>query len=202
MVPPGSTARSSRPGMQTAGKREAILAAALDLFVELGFHGAAVPQIAERAGVGAGTIYRYFASKEALVNAIYQQFKGELTARVLLDFPVDKPARQMIHHLWTRLAEFAVDNPRAYAFLELHHHADYLDEQSHAIEARIMDLGIRVLTAAQVRGEVKPHDPMLLIAIVHGAFIGMLRKAFEGALELTPETVAAGEQCAWEAIRA
>ena len=50
-------------------KREAILAAALEAFVEKGFHGTAVPEIAARAGVGAGTIYRYFESKEAVVNA-------------------------------------------------------------------------------------------------------------------------------------
>ena len=46
-------------------KREAVLGAALELFVERGFHGTTVPEIAERAGVGAGTIYRHFASKEA-----------------------------------------------------------------------------------------------------------------------------------------
>jgi TetR/AcrR family transcriptional regulator, repressor of fatR-cypB operon len=52
------------------GKREAILNAALQLFTEFGFHGTAMPQVAERAGVGAGTIYRYFTSKEALVNTL------------------------------------------------------------------------------------------------------------------------------------
>jgi AcrR family transcriptional regulator len=189
------------PGSGGAEKREAIFAAALDLFVERGFHGTAVPEVAERAGVGAGTIYRYFASKEALVNALYQQLKGELAGRIMRDFPVDKPARQIVHHLWQRLADFAIEKPRAYAFLELHHHADYLDEQSNAIEARIMDMGVRFIQLAQSRGEVKPHAPMLLISIVHGAFVGMLRKVWEGMLELTPETIAAGEQCAWEAIR-
>src|SRR3954447_9756265 len=96
-------------------KREAIFDAALTLFAERGFHGTAVPDIAERAGVGAGTIYRYFENKEALVNALYQKHKGALTARVLKDFPVDKPARQMVHVLWTRLADFAREQPRAFA---------------------------------------------------------------------------------------
>jgi AcrR family transcriptional regulator len=198
---------SSHPSRQSVkggspDKREAILVAALDLFVERGFHGTAVPEVAERAGVGAGTIYRHFVSKEALVNALYQKHKTELSALVLRDFPVDKPARQMIHHLWSRLAEFARQHPRAYAFLELHHHADYLDAQSTAIENRILDMGCRFLQQAQLRGEVKPYAPMLLIAIVHGAFIGMLRKAWEGLLQLDAETIAQAEQCAWEAIRA
>src|SRR5262245_20911865 len=45
-------------------KEEAILNAALELFVERGFHGTTVPSVAERAGVAPGTIYHYFASKE------------------------------------------------------------------------------------------------------------------------------------------
>lgn len=49
-----------------ADKREAILAAALDLFAERTFEGTPVPLIAERAGVATGTIYRYFESKETL----------------------------------------------------------------------------------------------------------------------------------------
>jgi AcrR family transcriptional regulator len=194
--------QSVKGGLPQSDKRESIFAAALDLFVERGFHGTAVPDIAERAGVGAGTIYRYFENKEALVNALYQKHKGALTARVLKDFPVDKPARQMVHVLWTRLADFAREQPRAFAFLELHHHADYLDAQSQAVESRIVDLACRFLQAAQARGEVKPYAPMLLIAVLHGAFVGMLRKAWEGLLELTPEISAQAEQCAWEAIRA
>jgi AcrR family transcriptional regulator len=195
-----TTAKGGFPS-SPADKKEAILGAALELFVARGFHGTAVPEVAERAGVGAGTIYRYFASKEALVNELYQKYKSELTGLVLKDFPLDKPARQMVHHLWTRLADFAREKPRAYAFLELHHHADYLDAQSNAIEARMMDMGCRFLQAAQARGEVKQAPPMLLIAIVHGAFVGLVRKVQEGLLELTPETITQAEQCAWEAIR-
>ena len=53
-------------------KHEAILDAALALFVERGYHGTAVPAIAERAGVAAGTIYHHFESKEQLVNAVFE----------------------------------------------------------------------------------------------------------------------------------
>ena len=70
-------------------KREAITAAALELFVERGFYGTAVPEIADLAGVGAGTIYRYFESKEALVNAIYREQKAVFSARRDRPFPVD-----------------------------------------------------------------------------------------------------------------
>lgn len=182
-------------------KRQAILEAALELFVARGFHGTAVPEIAERAGVGAGTIYRHFASKEAMVNELYRQHKQLLTARVLADFPVDAVAREQFRALWHRMARYVADEPLGFAFLELHNHRSYLDADSLAIEARIRDFGIGFLTAAQRRGEVRAGDPMILIGVVMGAFIGLVRFAGECKLTLDDAAWRTAEQCLWEAIR-
>ena len=74
--------------MQELGdKEEAILAAALELFAERGFYGTAVPAVAQRAGVGAGTIYRYFDNKEALVNVLYRRWKQAYSLALMTDFP-------------------------------------------------------------------------------------------------------------------
>jgi AcrR family transcriptional regulator len=42
--------------------------ATLKLITEHGFHATPVSMIASEAGVGAGTIYRYFESKEAIIK--------------------------------------------------------------------------------------------------------------------------------------
>src|SRR5437588_11105461 len=89
-------------------KRETIMAAALELFVERGFFGTAVPEIADRAGVGAGTIYRYFESKEALVNAIYREEKVRFAHLVVDDFPAAATTREQFRTLWNRMAKYAV----------------------------------------------------------------------------------------------
>ncbi|MBK9036462.1 MAG: TetR/AcrR family transcriptional regulator [Myxococcales bacterium] len=199
--PTAPTAPTAAPRGRGADKREAILTAALELFVARGFHGTAVPEIAERAGVGAGTIYRHFASKEAMVNELYRQHKQLLTARVLADFPVDAVAREQFRALWHRMARYVADEPLGFAFLELHNHRSYLDADSLAIEARIRDFGIGFLTAAQRRGEVRAGDPMILIGVVMGAFIGLVRFAGECKLTLDDAAWRTAEQCVWEAIR-
>src|SRR5271169_3282519 len=98
-------------------KSEAILNAALDLFVDRGFHGTSVPSVAHRAGVAAGTIYHYFTSKEALVNALYKNRKRQIIGRVMDDFPFNAPTREQFRTVWGRMAEFAVAHPREFAFL-------------------------------------------------------------------------------------
>lgn len=183
-------------------KRDAIMKAALDLFVERGFHGTAVPEIAEKAGVGAGTIYRYFENKEALVNALYRQEKQNFAQRVLAEFPKQTMARELFRTMWMRMATFAAKTPKPFIFLELHHHAEYLDAESKALEQRMLALFTNVVVAAQARGELKDGPPHLLMAIVMGAFVGVMRSCVEIKSAPGDADWTLAERCIWEAIRA
>ena len=200
--------RASQPAIPAGGprrgsgdKREAILEAALHLFVERGFYGTAVPEIADRAGVGAGTIYRYFESKEALVNAIYRQEKLHFAHLVLDDFPAGAPTREQFRLLWNRMARFATEHPDAFIFLELHHHARYLDAESRAVEQRMTELFTSVVTSAQARHELKAGAPRLLMGLVMGAFVGVIRSCVDVDQPLDQADWKLAEQCVWEAIR-
>jgi TetR/AcrR family transcriptional regulator, repressor of fatR-cypB operon len=198
---PSVTRRPAPSTEKGADKREAILQAALELFVERGFHGTAVPDIADRAMVGAGTIYRYFSSKEALVNELYRRHKSLIAGRVLNAFPATSSARDQFREMWRRMVRYQQDEPLGFAFLELHNHASYLDDDSKAIEARLTDFGLAYIRQAQARGELRPVEPLLLIGIVLGAFIGLVRKSTECGLALDDAAWATAEQCVWEAIR-
>lgn len=66
------TARA-RTQDQKARRRDAVLAAALDAFVEKGFSGARMDDIARRAGLSKAAVYLYFDSKEALFSALLEQ---------------------------------------------------------------------------------------------------------------------------------
>jgi AcrR family transcriptional regulator len=191
----------ARAATVESAKKEAILAAALELFAERGFHGTAVPLVAERARVGAGTLYRYFDSKEALVNAVFQKWKGVLASILVQNFPTRAPVREQFHEIWDRLALFASEQPLAFAFLELHHHQPYLDETSRAIENTILESILAILREAQRLEVLKPVPAELLVAVAYGAFVGIVKGAQAHGVTLTPEHLAVGEQCVWEAIR-
>ncbi|MTH46604.1 HTH-type transcriptional regulator RutR [Intestinirhabdus alba] len=65
-----STGKRSRT---VSAKRRAILTAALDAFSQVGFHGARLEQVAERAGVSKTNLLYYYPSKEALYVAVLRQ---------------------------------------------------------------------------------------------------------------------------------
>ncbi|MFC5825851.1 TetR/AcrR family transcriptional regulator [Nonomuraea insulae] len=73
-------AESERPLRAHAQRsRAALLAAALKAF-EAGEVGIRIEEIAGRAGVGVGTFYRHFATREALVEAVYRRRVEDLCA--------------------------------------------------------------------------------------------------------------------------
>ncbi|HVU91076.1 MAG TPA: helix-turn-helix domain-containing protein [Jatrophihabitans sp.] len=63
-----ATARPLRADAQR--NRELLLAAARDAFTERGT-SASLEDIARRAGVGVGTLYRHFPTRQALIEAVY-----------------------------------------------------------------------------------------------------------------------------------
>ncbi len=188
--------------IESGGKREAILDAALELFAERGFHGTAVPLVAKKAGVGAGTVYRYFESKEALVNALYQREKQGFVLMLIEDFPQEGPPREKFRALWRRLWAFVSERPKSAIFLELHHHGDYLDDKSRALEDLVMQPILQFVRQAQEGQALKSVDPQLLIAVVYGAFIQVVKAIWAGQLELREDTLERAEACVWEAVRA
>lgn len=76
----------AQPRMETsrrAAKRQRILTAALDVFRRGGFRDANVSDIALVAGVGKGTIYEYYKSKDDLFLDVCRMMVGTATERAL-----------------------------------------------------------------------------------------------------------------------
>ena len=75
--PPGKIAR--RPRMDALRNRDLLLAAAASVF-SAGGAEASLESVARRAGVGIGTLYRHFPTREALFEAVYRHEVEHLVA--------------------------------------------------------------------------------------------------------------------------
>jgi AcrR family transcriptional regulator len=64
-------------GDEDSAKRRQVLDGARKVFLDLGFDGASMGEIARAAGVSKGTLYVYFTDKSALFEAIVEQEKLE-----------------------------------------------------------------------------------------------------------------------------
>ncbi|RZU45300.1 TetR family transcriptional regulator [Fluviicoccus keumensis] len=192
-----NTGASPLPAKQQQ-KQDAILLAALTLFAQKGFHGAAVPDVAKLADVGTGTIYRYFASKEELVNAVFRRAKSILRDTLMeggFDFAL--PARTLFHQFWERLTRFADIYPQEFHFLEMQDHLPYLDDESRQIELQVLLPIWHFCVEARAKGTARAIEPGVLMALIWGAFVGVRKAAYNGYLSLSRESLEQAEEACW-----
>ena len=84
-------------------KLKAISQATFTLVEQTGLSGLTMPAIARSAGVATGTLYVYYASKDELLTALYEQAKTTLTARVLQGVDPQAPFRTRFQQMWRSL---------------------------------------------------------------------------------------------------
>lgn len=77
-----STKLAKAPARLSEARRERMLEIGWSAFLELGFSGASMAEIAERVGGSKATLYNYFPSKEALFREVIARRGSQLYARL------------------------------------------------------------------------------------------------------------------------
>jgi AcrR family transcriptional regulator len=182
-------------------KRLQILAAALSMFADRGYHGTSIPDVIARAKVGASTLYRLYESKEALVNAVFVLAKERLEDALSGDLDREQRPHALFHALWGRLLTFARREPLAFHFLELQDHTAYLDGQSRAVELRVLGPIFSAVSEFQAMGVfTRDVPPEAILAFVWGAFVGLVKAERTGYVKISDETFTAACEAAWRAF--
>ena len=91
-------------------KRTAILEAAVQEIAAAGL-GASTARIAKAAGLAEGTMFRYFSSKDELLNELYVELKTEVHGRIDEGFPHGSGLRERARHIWTEYLRWALQKP-------------------------------------------------------------------------------------------
>jgi AcrR family transcriptional regulator len=150
---------------------ELVLKAAGEAFAEQGLD-VGVADIAKRAGVGTGTIFRRFPTKDDLIAAVFQQRVAEILGAAREGAAMDDPEEGLRHFFEVMIAVQLRDR-------------GCLEAAGSSIwgEPRIMELRDELLStldglldgakaAGVVREEIAPADlPVLVNAVAHGASI-------------------------------
>jgi AcrR family transcriptional regulator len=139
-----------------------ILDAARELFAELG-EQAGIEDIAARAGVGVGTVYRRFASKDALVDELVRLATAEITDAA--DRALARADGRGLEDFLRAMGRSFADHAR-YADLMLNRPAD--PEVSRRFRAAIDELTARAVAARTVNPVITACDVMALVWAMRG----------------------------------
>jgi len=92
-------------------KKQALLEAATIAFAQSGIT-ASTALIARNAGVAEGTLFRYFATKDDLLNVLYVHLKSDLCSAMLSDLDrTQTDAKALTRHIWNSYIDWGIRNP-------------------------------------------------------------------------------------------
>ncbi|KGN38758.1 TetR/AcrR family transcriptional regulator [Knoellia subterranea] len=142
-----------------------ILATARIVFAEKGTDGS-LDEVAKRAGVGAGTLYRHFPTREALIDALMKDWADRVSADADAAIATDLPARALLLGWFGHFVEHitlhrgaaskicaAMDDPSSPMFRKCRVMGD-------ANRRVVEHLGAR----GELRGDVDPANVMRLVS--------------------------------------
>lgn len=154
-------------------KREAILDAALDLFVEKGVSAATTREIAEKAETAEGNLYRHFESKDSLARHLFGECAGRFRRRLVDAASSAASPPEKISALIHGIFAFAAEEERAFAFIVLTHHTQFATGPIRNPQPLPRDVFVEVVRSGIDRGEFRPVDPNLATSWI----VGMAQRA-------------------------
>lgn len=100
-------------------KRTQILIAAESILAQHGFYAFSMQNLADTAGVAAGTIYRYFANKEALMKELQKFIQEEAAKTVFCGWQDSFTAQQKYNLIWKNAFNAVLVNPKRLTVIEM-----------------------------------------------------------------------------------
>jgi AcrR family transcriptional regulator len=104
--------------LKTLDKKQAILDAAAGVFSGTRFHEALIDEVAAAAGVGKGTIYRYFPTKDDLYFAAVLHSFDELSSALAVTLAREKSPRRRLERIAREVLSFSRNRPDLYVLLQ------------------------------------------------------------------------------------
>lgn len=95
-------------------KQIALLESATEIVAVQGL-GAPTAQIAKRAGVAEGTLFRYFPTKDDLLNELFAYLTRNLSLALKRDFDETAPLKNRTRTMWNSYIDWGINYPAAYS---------------------------------------------------------------------------------------
>jgi AcrR family transcriptional regulator len=114
-------------------KKQLIINTAIQLFVELGFHGTATSKIAQQAGVANGTLFNYFKTKDDLIFTLYHSILEEMDDYIIARMESQSISKESFQSLFFTSLFWSLENRIQYQYMLQFNHSPYFQQVAPSI---------------------------------------------------------------------
>ena len=150
-------------------KQQEILAAALKLFVENGFHGTPTSKIAKEAGVANGTLFHYYPTKDDLIVQLYISIKLRMATHIAEQITDGADYKTMFKTQFIQALYWAMEHQAEFQYVQQFYSSPYqamlqsaelqqiMDKNCHDIQRAIDDKVIKDLPVDYIFTLISSH---------------------------------------------
>lgn len=183
-------------------KRDKILSVTAELITEHGLQSTPMSLIAEQAGVGAGTIYRYFKTKEELVSAVYGDLVHEIGEATLAGYTATAPVKARFLRFWANLFQYFMQHPKQAALFDYLSTSPYMKpELKEQVFSDIFKTLAEIFTEAKEQQLMKEVPIDMASYFVYGALVFLAKKAATQNFAFSEAQVQQVLQMCWDSVR-
>lgn len=173
----------ARRERETVERRDAILAAARDVFFENGIHRATVDDVAARAEVAKGTVYLYFESKETILAHLLLEGLDALGEHLSEAYAEGKPlsAEQRLRRLGVAYLDFYQNEPDYFRLMMAFDRGQFQESISTDLRQQIITRSmqglrwvVRAIEQGTAGGDFSVADARATAGVVWAAINGAL----------------------------
>lgn len=161
---------------KTPEQAEKILNVAVRLFATHRFHEARMEDISAAAGVGKGTLYRYFKDKEELYLALLERSSEQIETRMRAAVEQAIEPRAKLEALVDTIIRYFDDNPHVFDLIQ---HAEALQRPNRRLPWKARAVSFEVTTAVILEGQraglFRVEDPTLAMLMLLGGLRAVFR---------------------------
>ncbi|WP_375754064.1 TetR/AcrR family transcriptional regulator [Vibrio sp. HN007] len=181
-------------------KRILILNAVEKLVAEEGFEGLSMQKLAKRAGVAAGTIYRYFDDKTHLLREARLHATAKAADIIQAGVSDDLPLKERYRLFWLNIWNYAQTRSAVQTHLLYEQFVPDDIEQVHQLEKEMFRKVDRMFDEGKTTGLFKELDNNVLSGVSLETSTTMARKQRKSCSQLTDDQIEQAIEASWDAL--
>lgn len=182
-------------------KREAILSATLNLLANKGFHGFSIKQVADQAGVAAGTVYLYFTDREDLIQQLQTGIVKTVGEHIFADHDVQQPLFFQYQQFCQSFWQLFMQQPNILLSKAQFDHLppEVITAKNETIKQALNPL-MAFLERGRQEGVMKNLPDEVLLSLGFEPYFSLARKQLLGLINIDANTLGQIIEANWDAI--